>query len=175
MRRMSLLPKEFGGTQEQARAHFPPHNIRPLIDQQRKIAMAFDPAGKRVTNDGFRCRPHDQRLFKPRIRIRHQTSAGHFQSVMGDNRHLLGKAFDMLGFPGDERERNEQREIAVVVSCLFDAPVQFPLNLFPNSIAPRFDDHGATNRRAFRQLRVPNHGLVPLREVRLSIRFARSG
>ncbi len=31
-----------------------------------------------------------------------------FEPVMGDDRHLLGEAFEMLGFLGDEGERDEQ-------------------------------------------------------------------
>ncbi len=30
-----------------------------------------------------------------------------FEPVMGDDRHFLGEAFDMLGFLGDEGERDE--------------------------------------------------------------------
>jgi len=36
---MTLLPKKFGGAQKKARSHFPADNVRPLIDQDGKIAI----------------------------------------------------------------------------------------------------------------------------------------
>ena len=35
---MPFLPQEFAGAQEHARAHFPTHDIGPLVGQHRQIA-----------------------------------------------------------------------------------------------------------------------------------------
>ena len=64
VRGMTFLPEEFGRAQEQARAHLPAHDVRPLVDEQRQIAIALDPALERVADDRLRRRPDDQRLFE---------------------------------------------------------------------------------------------------------------
>src|SRR3546814_2263312 len=69
---MAFLPQEFAGAQEHARAHFPAHDIRPLIDLQRQVAPALHPAAHRRTDDGFRRRADDQRLFQLRLGIGNQ-------------------------------------------------------------------------------------------------------
>ena len=63
MGRVALLPKEFRRTKEQPRAHLPAHHIGPLVDQQRQVAMALDPAREGVADDGLRGRAHNQRLL----------------------------------------------------------------------------------------------------------------
>ena len=40
---MSFLPKKFGCAQKHTGAHFPTHDIGPLIDKQGKISVAMDP------------------------------------------------------------------------------------------------------------------------------------
>ncbi len=99
---MALLPEEFGGAQEEPRAHLPAHHIGPLVDLQRQVAVALDPAGKGVADDGFRGRPHDQRLFQLGVRIGLQLAVDQLQPVMGDDRHLLGETLHVLGFLGEE-------------------------------------------------------------------------
>ena len=57
MRGVSLLPKEFRRAQEHAGAKLPAKDVRPLIDQNGQVSIALNPAGEKVTDDGFRCRP----------------------------------------------------------------------------------------------------------------------
>ena len=45
-----------------------------------------------------------------------QLAAFVLQPVVRDDRHLLGEALDVLGLLGDEAQRDEQREVAVVVA-----------------------------------------------------------
>ena len=66
-----------------------------------------------------------------------QLAVDRLQPVMGDHRHFLGEAFDMLGLLGDEGERDEQREIAILVAGGLDAAVQLRLDLFPDPHSPR--------------------------------------
>ncbi len=64
--------------------------------------MGFYPAGESVADDGFGGGAHHQRLFQLRRRIGLQLAVDRLEAVMGHHRHLLGEAFDMLGFLGDE-------------------------------------------------------------------------
>ena len=64
MRRMPLLPKKFTGAQEHPCAHFPAHDVSPLIGEQRQVAPALNPARHCIANNGFRSWPYNQRLFK---------------------------------------------------------------------------------------------------------------
>ena len=149
VRRMAFLPKELGGAQEQARAHLPAHDVRPLVDQQRQIAITLDPALKRVANDRLRSRTNDQRLFELGVWIDHQLAALVLEAVVGDDRHLLGEALDVLSLLGDEAHGDEKREVAVVVSRILDAGVEFRLYALPHTPAPRLDDHAAADGAGF--------------------------
>ena len=165
---VAFLPEEFRGAQEQPRAHLPAHHIGPLVDQHRQVAVALDPALEGVADDRLRRRPDDQRLLQFGLRIGLQLAVDLLQPVMGDDRHLLGEAFDVLGLPGDEAQGNEQREIAVLVAGFLDPPVERLLQQLPDAVAPRLDHHAAAHRRRLRQIRVADHVLVPFREIRLA-------
>ena len=69
VRRVAFLPEKLGRAQEQPRAHFPAHDVGPLVDQQRQVAIALDPALEGIADDRLRRRPDDQRLFQLRLRI----------------------------------------------------------------------------------------------------------
>ena len=78
MRGMAFLPKKFRRAQQNARAHFPPHHIRPLVEQHRQVAIGFDPFRHRLADHRFRGRAHDQRFFQLRRRApaRRPSSSG---------------------------------------------------------------------------------------------------
>ena len=61
---VALLPEEFRRAQEQARAQFPAHDVAPLIDQQRQIAIALDTLGIHVADDGFAGWADDEGFFE---------------------------------------------------------------------------------------------------------------
>src|SRR6185437_1362364 len=142
---MAFLPKKLGGAEEQARAHLPAHDVGPLVYEQRQVAIALDPALKRVANDRLGRRANDQRLFELGVWIDHQLAALVFEAVVGDDRHLLGEALDVLSLLGDEAHGNEEREVAVIVSRIFNSGVEFSLYALPHPPAPRLDDHAAAN------------------------------
>ena len=167
VRGMALLPEELGGAQEQARAHLPAHDVGPLVDEQRQIAIALDPALEGIADDRLRRRPHDQRLLELGFGIDHQLAAFVLQAVVRDDRHLLGEAFDVLGLLGDEAHRDEEREIAVLVARFLDAGIELGLNALPDAPAPRLDDHAAAHRARLGHVAVAHGGLIPLREILL--------
>ncbi len=165
---MAFLPKKLGSAKEQSRAHFPTHHIGPLIDQQRQITIALDPALKGVADDRFRRRPDDQRLLEFRIRVEHQLTALILQAVMRDDRHFLGEALDVLCLLGDEAHGNKQREVAVLVTRILDALIEFGLNPLPNAPAPGLDDHAAANGALLGHVAVANRLLIPFRKILLT-------
>jgi hypothetical protein len=59
---VALLPKKFARAQEQTRPHLPPHDVGPLVEQQRQVAIGVDPLGHELTDHGLARRPHDDRL-----------------------------------------------------------------------------------------------------------------
>ena len=168
VRRMAFLPKELGRAQEQARAHLPAHDVRPLVDQQRQIAIALDPALEGVADDRLRSRTNDQRLFELGVGIDHQLAVLVLEAVVGDDRHLLGEALDVLGLLGDEAHGDEQREVAVVVAGILDAGVELRLHALPHAPAPRLDDHAAAHGAGFGHVAIADDCLIPLGEVLLA-------
>ena len=59
-----LLPQELAGAQQQARAHLPPHDVGPLVEQQRQVAVARRPLGHELADDRLGRRPHHHRLLE---------------------------------------------------------------------------------------------------------------
>ena len=51
VRGVAFLPEELRGAQEQARAHLPAHDVAPLVDEQRQIAIALHPLRVHVPDD----------------------------------------------------------------------------------------------------------------------------
>src|SRR3712207_8114273 len=41
VRRVSLLPQELERSKEEPRPHLPAHDVRPLVDEQRQVAVAL--------------------------------------------------------------------------------------------------------------------------------------
>ena len=100
--------------------------------------------------------------------IENQLAALVLQAMVRDDRHLLGEAFHVLGFLGDEAHRNEQREVAVVVAGILDALVELGLDALPHAPAPRLDDHAAAHGARLGHVAVANGGLIPLGETLLA-------
>ena len=128
-------------------AHLPAHDVGPLVDQHRQVAVALDPALVGVADDGLGCRPHDQRLLQLRLGI---DAAACRRSVFSrwcvTTAHLLGEALDVLGLLGEEAQRDEQREIGVLVAGLLEAAGRASRCIFSQiAVAPRLDDHAAAH------------------------------
>ncbi|MEZ5207167.1 MAG: hypothetical protein R2690_09375 [Acidimicrobiales bacterium] len=64
VRRVALLPQELARAQEDAGPHLPPHDVRPLVQQQGKVAVGLDPLAHRLADDRLRRRAHDDRLLE---------------------------------------------------------------------------------------------------------------
>ncbi len=105
-----------------------------------------------------------QFLLKACGRIHHHSVAFRvvLEPVVGYHGAFLGKAFHMVGFAAEERFRDEEREICVLVPCGFEHVVELTLHLFPDCIAIRLDHHTAAHGRLFGQISFDNQLVVPL-------------
>mmetsp|Transcript_45614 Transcript_45614/g.96965 ORF Transcript_45614/g.96965 Transcript_45614/m.96965 type:complete len:218 (-) Transcript_45614:202-855(-) len=106
---VSLLPEEFRGAEEGTCAHLPPHDIGPLVYFERQIAMAHDPLLEHVPNHRLARRPHDQRVFQLRLRVRDQPPTLRIgrQPVVRHYRALLGESVDVLCLLAQEALGNQ--------------------------------------------------------------------
>ena len=161
VRRMAFLPEELGRAQEQPRAHLPAHDVGPLVDQERQIAVALHPTRERVADDRLRRRPHDERLLE--LARGHELAVGvRFEPVVRDDGALLREPLDVRGLLLQERQRNEQREIRVLVARRLEHVVERALHVLPERVAPGADDHAAAHGRVLGEIGAGNDLLVPL-------------
>ena len=103
------------------------------------------------------------RLFELRFGVRHQPAVfARNQTVVGDHRAFLGEAFDVLRLFFQERLRDEQRKVSVLVTRRLEHLIERLLDVHPNGVAPRLDDHAAAHVGIFRQIGGGDHLLIPL-------------
>ncbi len=147
---MALLPEEFRGPQEHARAQLPAHHVGPLVEQHGQVAPALDPLAEEVADDGLRGRTDDVRLLQ-------LLAAGD-----GDHRQLRREAFHVLGFLLQKALRDQQRKIDVLMAGGFEAVVKLALQQLPHSVAVGLDDHAALDDLGgLGHVALQNHVLVP--------------
>ena len=158
---MAFLPQKFRRAKKQTRSHFPAHNVRPLIDEQWQVPVGLNPASEQFADDSLGSRPDDEGFV--------QLSGGlqlavliRFQSGMGDHRALLGEAVDMLRLALEKAHRDEEREVGVLVTGCLEHGIQGFANVFPDGIAPRFDNHATAYRSILGQVRRLDYLLIPL-------------
>ena len=164
MRGMPLLPEKFGGAEEDAWAHLPADDVGPLVDQQRQIPPRLHPAGEHRPDDRFACRPDDEGLLelagRDQLPLRRE-----FEAVVRDDGAFLGEAFDMLRLLLEIRQRDEEREVGVLVTGLLEHPVEDRLHPLPHRVAERLDDHASADRRLLGEIGRLDDLLIPLRVV----------
>ena len=151
--RMPFLPQELGGAKEQPGTQFPAHHVRPLVDEKRKIAVALDPLRVHMHDDRLGGGPHHQWLFEL------------FPARMGYDRELRFEALDVRLLLLDEAQRDQEREVRVLVARGLEHVVQSSLHVFPDRVAPRPDHHAPLDRRVIGELRPEHQLVVPRREV----------
>jgi hypothetical protein len=69
-------------------------------------------------------------------------------------------------FLGEERQRDQQREVRVLVTGRLEAPIEVRLHLLPHGVAVRLDDHAALDDLGrLGETAFADDVLVPLRVV----------
>ena len=85
---------------------------------------------------------------------------------MRDHGALQREAFDVLGFLRQERERDQEREVRILVAGVLEAPIEVGLHLLPHRVAVRLDHHATLDDLGrLGQAAFTNDVLVPLRVV----------
>ena len=85
---------------------------------------------------------------------------------MRDHRELGREALDVLGLLLQEALRDEQREVGVLVAGRLEAVVELALDLLPDGVAVRLDDHAALDDLGrLGQVALADDVLVPGREI----------
>ena len=158
---VALLPKKFSRAQKEARAHLPPHDIRPLVDENRQVAVRLHPARVHFADDCLGSRADDQR-FVERRGGRELSVGAELQAGVGDHRALLCKPLNVLRFLFEIAHGNEEREIGVHVTRRLEHLVERRLHVLPKGISPRLYDHAAADGAVFRQVGGFDYLLVPL-------------
>ena len=169
VRGVAFLPEKLGGPQEEARAHFPADDIGPLIDEDRQVAVRLHPLRVGRADDRLARGADDQRLGQLGRRRGTQAAAGRgLEPVMRDDGALLGEAFHVLGLLREIAQRDEEREVRVLVPGRLERGIEEALHVLPDAVAPRLDDHAAAHIRRLGHLGGAHHLLVPLGEVFLA-------
>ena len=81
------------------------------------------------------------------------------------DRAFLGEALDVGRFLLKVAERNEKREISVLVAGRFEHSVQDSLHAFPECVAPWLDDHATAHLGILGQIRRADDLLIPLWKI----------
>ncbi len=155
--RMSFLPQKFTRTQEGTRGLFPPHHVRPLIHAHGQIAPAFHPLAVHGADDRFGSRAHAKRFLQ------------FFPARMRDDGDFGREPFDVLRLFCHEAHGNKQREIGVFVSVILKTFVEFLLNIFPDRISVRADDHRPLYGAVIDELGFQHDVGIPLRKIGFDI------
>jgi hypothetical protein len=80
---------------------------------------------------------------------------------MRDHRAFFGKTLGMLLFFFQERFRDKEREVSVLVSGRLEHIVEGPLHLFPDRETIRLNNHTAANGRILGQVSPFDDLVVP--------------
>ena len=163
---MPFLPEELGGAEEEAGAHLPAHDVAPLVDQDGQVAIALDPLRVHGADDGLGRRSDDERLLEHGLGIGDERAVRRMdEPVVCDDRALLREALHVFGLLLQEGLGDEQREVGIAVARLLEHGVEVALDVLPDRVAPRLDDHAPTDGRVLGEVGGADDLLVPLRVV----------
>ena len=153
MRGVTFLPEKLRRAQERPRDLLPADHIGPLIDEHGQVAPRLHPPGVHRPDHHFGGRAHDQFLLEVLV-----AAARH-------PRHLRRESVDMFLLFHEQAFGNEQREIRVDVARRLESRVQEALDVLPDRVAVRTDDHAALDRRVVGHLGALHHVEVPLGKI----------
>mmetsp|Transcript_20005 Transcript_20005/g.41065 ORF Transcript_20005/g.41065 Transcript_20005/m.41065 type:complete len:285 (-) Transcript_20005:676-1530(-) len=161
---VAFLPKEFGGAEERTGAHFPSHDVGPLVYFEGEITVTNNPLLKHIPNHSLRSRPDNQRILQFRLRIGNQTFLPTWirrQTMMSDHSTLLSKSIHMFCLLRQKTLRNQKGEIGIVSSMVFNSGIEVVSDLVPDGHSPRFDDHASSDGRNLGKVADTDDVIVP--------------
>ena len=153
---VALLPEEFAGAKEGARALFPAHHAAPLVVLHGQVAPAAHPLGIHGAEDRLARGAHGQALLQL------------LAAALGHPRHLRREALHVLGLLEQQAFGDEHGHIHVFMPGVLEAAVELLLDALPDGEAVGADDHAAANRRVVNQLALENHVGIPLGEIHVA-------
>ena len=161
---VAFLPEELGGAQEEPCAHFPAHDVGPLVDEDGEVAVGLHPLGVGFADDGLGGGAHDEGFLELAGGDEPAVRAG-FEARVGDDGALFCKPFHVRGLLLDVAAGDEEREVGIGVPRGLEHGVERPLDVFPKRVAPRFDDHAAAHGAVLGEVGGLDNLLIPLRVV----------
>ena len=135
VRGVAFLPQEFHRAQKRARGLFPAQHVTPLIDENRQIAIRFDPLRIHDADDNFRRWTNREALGEL------------FVAAVRHPRNFRRKALHVLRLFEQQAFRNEQREVCVFMPRRFKGRVQVLLQILPQPITVWAKHHATAHRR----------------------------
>ena len=153
MRGVAFLPEELRGAQEEPRAQLPSHDVGPLVEQERQVAVALQPLRHVLADDGLARGPDDDGLVEL------------LPTRDGDDRELGAEPLHVLGLALEVRLGDEEREVRVLHAARLDAGVDLGLHALPQPVAVGPDHHGPADGPVLGELRLVQDVLVPAGEV----------
>ena len=169
VRGVAFLPEELGGAEEEAGAHFPAHDVCPLVDEKGEVAVGLGPAREGGSDDGLGGGTNDVGLGEFAAGDHFGFSGDGvffcFETVVGDDGALGGKALGVLGFFFEIGEGDEEGEVGVFMAGGLEAAIEVALDGFPDGKAPRLDDHASSGFGIFSKVGGSDDLLIPLGKV----------
>ena len=153
MRGVALLPQEFERAQERARRFLPPHHVRPLIDEDRQIAVRLHPAGVHHADDGFRRGPDSKPLGE------------FFAAPFGHPRDFWRESLDVFGFAHEQAFGDEQRKIRVLMARRFESCIELGADVLPDRVPVGTEDDAAAHRCVIHELCAQADLRIPIGDI----------
>lgn len=135
--------------QKGARSLLPADDVRPLIDQDGKIAVALHPLGIHFTDDRLGRGAHDQRLVQL------------FAARMRDDGDFGREPLHVLRLPLQIALGDQHGEIGVFDALRPKALIHLSLYILPDPIAVRANDHRSLDGAVVDELGLDDDVRIP--------------
>ena len=85
--------------------------------------------------------------------------------MVGDDGAFRGEALRVFCFLLKIAQWDQQREVGVHMACLLKFHIKLALDVLPEAVTPRFDDHAAAHLGVLRHVGGADHLLIPLGKI----------
>ncbi len=153
MNRVAFLPQELHGAEERTRRLLPADNGAPLVVYLRKVAVGVHDVRIEIAEQRLRSRAHAHLLLQ------------RLAAALGHPGNFGRKAFHMILLFIQQALGDEHREIAVLHAGLLESAVKLSLDVLPDGVARRTDDHAPLDAGVIHKFCLLDDVRVPLREI----------